>query len=232
MHPRELQRRAGSRTAQPAPGSPVRSGTPPSQIRLLQLQRQAGNTAVTAMLAGLRPHRPVVQRLSAQATLGSWMATSHPTDRYLMKVKAITTDPIGHAWISVERLQEPVKSASVGFWPAAWYSGLIGPGVLFTPDPHEGEEGHVESAEIDHEHFRALLDVVNTYETRAYSLILNNCADFAHAAWQASTGQEFNAVSDVLMWDPALIGMNIDQANRARGLDGMGRPIQDGQRSQ
>lgn len=202
---------------------------------LLRLQRSAGNAAVSSLLAREGDRGPVVQRASATMRLGQWNAKAPPDGRYNIELKAMTTDVVGHAWISIAQLYEPFKRITVGFWPKG-VAGVVfgsvgaGPGELESPDPHDSEENHSESATIEHDGLVALLKVVNAYESAPYSLTMNICATFAGTAWQHATGRELTYSGDwrSLMWSPAALGLDIDKDNRARGMDPVDRPLPDG----
>jgi hypothetical protein len=186
----------------------------------------AGNAAAAAVMAPAQTTvKPLGAPRSATMTLGSWLAKSQPTDQYRVQIKTTLSDVVGHAWITVAQVGDPSRTLSAGFYPNSLWSGVYGPGQLSTPEVHEGDEDHVETAVVDQAHFRAMLDVVNEYETANYGLLINNCTDFARKAWQAATERDVYFDSYVI-WSPTMLGMVIGQDNKDRGLDEMEHPKQ------
>jgi hypothetical protein len=214
--------KAGPARARPEPATDALSRLK----QLLGVPADAGNgaiaTAISEVLVWGHPKQPGGPR-SATMTLADWLAKSSPQDRFRVQIKTAESDIIGHAWITVAQVGDPSRSLSVGFWPGAAISGIYGPGRLHSPDDHDGEEDHAESAEVDVDHLRTLLNVVNEYESANYSLTANNCTDFARKAWEAATGREVS-FDDAVVWSPAMLGMIIEQDNKSRGFDDMEHP--------
>jgi hypothetical protein len=135
----------------------------------------------------------------------------------------------GHAWVAVGL---GAKYGSIGFWPDASVCGILfgstvgSPGVLKVPDPHDGQEEHVEKASITYAGLKAFLEVVNQYDEANYSLVYKNCAMFAADCWKAATGQAvLPGDSGPRIWVPAGLGNDIDDANKVLGLDATGKPL-------
>jgi hypothetical protein len=207
-------------------GKPARS----AERALLRVQRQAGNRAAAAVLAGLaesEPARPV-QR-SATMDLGLWNTTAKPTDTYEIAIDALTDDIVGHAWIEVSELQGAKRRASIGFWPQT--EAILpwgGRGRLDNPDAHTGQQNHRAAEKIDRRRFLDVLNVVNAWEGSYYQILYRNCAHFARAAWTAGTGHPDGVINESgpTIWTPGEQADVIDAGNRARGLDPQGRPLE------
>lgn len=119
--------------------------------------------------------------------------------RYRLKLNAWHESPsdlVGHAWISVEELDPPLRRFSFGFWPSP-FRGMKGmvfgaKGTLLSPDVHDGQEQSSRVAQGTRTQIGALQGVVASWEGRDFELFGNNCARFAIDAWQTMTGDPSN----------------------------------------
>jgi hypothetical protein len=187
---------------------------------LLALQRLAGTAAVTGMLdrehgtiqrQNVRPKAPT----KFTGTAGDLQTFLEPGGGpFTIQLMSLTDDIIGHAWVGVKR--KDGKSRTIGFWPNALYSGLLGPGKIFMPDPHAGEEMHEYEQQVPYDKIYKLLGVVSQWQSSMYSLLGHHCATFAHEAYTTVTGENFDAMWDdsVVVWTPATLGSSIDERKK------------------
>jgi hypothetical protein len=207
-------------TAQARP-SGLPALAPLTQSSVLALQRAAGNAAVVAALrpdAGAFVQRQPVgpKATTAHSGTAGLLETFLAPDKgpFTIQIMSLTDDMIGHAWIGVKRADG--QSRTVGFWPNAVYSGLLGPGKMFMPDPHAGEEMHEYEQSVPFAKVSKLLDVVERWQGSLYSLLGHHCATFAHEAYTTVTGENFSALfSDaIVVWTPSTLGVNIDDRKK------------------
>ncbi len=69
----------------------------------------------------------------------------------------------------------------------------------------------------------ALLNTVNDWAGTSYNLLFRNCADFARAAYFSATANQDAIIEEDILWTPLQEASLIDEANRARGKDELGR---------
>ena len=143
------------------------------------------------------------------------------TGPFTLNIFALTDDMIGHAWIGIKR--KDGQSQTIGFWPDSWTAGVVGPGRLIWPDPHEGEykQVHTFDQPITLDQAQKILPVIASWDHSAYSLTVRNCTDFVVAIWKAVTGETpaigfFADIEHPLIWTPALLGEDIDMRNKVK----------------
>jgi hypothetical protein len=188
---------------------------------LLALQRSAGNAAVVAALrsadGAIVQRQPVGPKATtAHSGTAGLLETFLAPDKgpFTIQIMSLTDDIIGHAWIGVKRADG--QNRTVGFWPNSVYSGILGPGKIYMPDPHAGEEMHEYEQSVTFAKVSKLLDVVERWQGSLYSLLGHHCATFAHEAYTTVTGENFDAMFDdaIVMWTPATLGASIDDRKK------------------
>jgi hypothetical protein len=224
----------------PSPAPPRRS-IPATANAVLSLQAAAGNHAVTSALreikrdlrsplsaapapaqAALIAQRQQVQpkaptKLSGKA--GAFQTFIDGGGPYVFSMYVLNDDIIGHAWVGVRRGDGQSKTA--GFWPGSLWSGIVGPGLLMTPDGHEGGQSGATGEPIsDIKQMYRLLSVIQDWDGAYYSLLFKNCAHFVVDAWKTVTGKDVfpgkNEDLMVDMWSPLMLGMAVDERNRRK----------------
>jgi hypothetical protein len=143
------------------------------------------------------------------------------TGPFTLEIFALTDDMIGHAWVGIKR--NDGKSQTIGFWPDAWYSGIVGPGRLISPDPHEGQQKDVHTLDepMTLDQAQKILPVIAAWDHSTYSLLASNCTDFAVVIWEAVTGETpaigfFAGREHPIVWTPGLLGEDIDVRNKVK----------------
>ena len=221
----------------PGGDRPAPVGRPAGRVGhpLLSLQASAGNRAVTrALRSGTPalthlggPGPEVVQRqevgpkapvkLSGKA--GDFQTFIDGGGPFVFTMYVLNDDMIGHAWVGVRRGDG--KSKTAGFWPGSIWSGIVGPGLLMTPDGHEGgQSGATDFPVADITQMYRILSVIGDWDGALYSLLFHNCAHFVVDAWKTVTGQDVfpgkNEDLMVDMWSPLMIGMAVDERNKKK----------------
>jgi hypothetical protein len=128
---------------------------------------------------------------------------------------------IGHAWISIGAADASART--IGFWPGDiggpvtlenWLFPIYMPGELRSEDPHAGHQNHSFSTRVSRNEITKALDVIANFDTRLYSILLFNCADFVDQLWLAVTGTSVDPRAgtkfDHLIWIPLGIGEAAD----------------------
>ncbi len=136
---------------------------------------------------------------------------------YTLTICAMTNDIVGHAWISIKAADGSART--IGFWPGDiggpitldnWLFPIYTPGALLSEDPHAGQENHSFSTSVSKNEITKALDVFADFDTRLYSILVCNCANFVAQVWRAVTGTSVDpylgAKADEIIWLPGEIG--------------------------
>lgn len=134
---------------------------------------------------------------------------------------------VGHTWVAFRG--EDGSYESWGFWPDGGFDAdrphESVPGVVRTPDPHDGDQQAVRRYEVDGEQAEQARAYSTANQGRSYNLLSYNCTDFAAEMVEAS-GNAAPETSDFGIDSPNEAMLGIAVANAEDGLDHLGRPLQ------
>jgi hypothetical protein len=139
----------------------------------------------------------------------------------------IAQGKVGHTWVAFRG--EDGSFGSWGFWPDGGFDPnrphQSVPGIVRTPDPHDGEQQAVRRYKVSAEQVEEARAYASQNESRGYNLLTYNCTDFA-AGMVESTGNAAPETADFGVDSPneAMVGISV--ANASDGLDQLGRPIE------